>query len=147
MDLQINVLKVIINRTKGMYNYSSDFYKKYEELYGEYNYDEKSLESHINNKIITVFELLGPIKSSSILSHLQIVCVPEEMKNYLEIKVKDGYESIKVNYNKAYRELLFYIMNDNELLQSNDQPKIYCSNMYKQRFNRIKFIEKTFRKK
>jgi hypothetical protein len=133
MDLQIETSKIIINRCIGGFDYSTMFYKKYKELYGEYNLDNNLFASRMDEKAINVFESLGSIKSSSILSDLKIYYIPKEMIKYVEIKKDKGCERIIINYNKAYRVLLFNIIDNNELLK-----------VYEEQVNRIKYIEKTY---
>ena len=155
---KIKTRKIIVNRIKGVFEYSDEFYKKYKETY---KHDMNPLVLHragtstplhspemnildqdniINfrsdPKIIKIFEILGHYKSSCILSDLKIVYVPEELIAYIELNTKDGCDYLKINYDKAYTKLLFDIINDNELVEN-----------HKNKVNRIKYIQKNFSKK
>lgn len=101
-QLLIKTRKVIINKDKGLFDFSSEFYKKYKEIYKhEFNFtNQNDFQIRSNPKIIKVFELLGPSKSSCIFSDLKIIYIPEELMCYIKLTNKNGRDHIKINYNK-----------------------------------------------
>lgn len=155
---KIRTRKIIVNRIKGVFEYSDEFYKKYKETYKhdlppstlyrsgtstplhspEMNIldQDNIIKFRSDPKIIKIFEMLGHDKSGCILSDLKIVHVPEELFAYIELNTKDGCDNLKINYDKAYRDLLFDIINNNELSEN-----------HKNKVNRIKYIQKNFSKK
>lgn len=135
---KIKTIKFILNKEKEIFNYSNEFYKKYKEINGK-DFDftnQNNFTFRTDKNIIKVFELLGRNKSSGILSDLRIVYIPEELLSYTEIINYDRYENMIINYNKAYSELLFNIMETNDI-----------SELYKNKFKRIKYIEENYNNK
>lgn len=135
--LKIKTIKIILNNSNRIFNYSPDFYKKYKQLYQEeFDYGTyTNFKFRTDPKIIKVFELFGKYKNS-ITSNLSICYIPEELLDYYQIINQDGYEKIIINYNKAYADILF------EIIESNN-----ISELYKDQVKRIKYIEKNFNTK
>jgi hypothetical protein len=135
---KIRTRKIIVNKNIGIFEYSTEFYKKFKVLYNhEIDVTTRdTIKIRSDPKCIKVFELLGRHTSSSILSDLKIVYIPEELLPYVELSTKNGYDSLKINYNKAYTDLLFEILDNNNISDSS-----------KDKFNRIKYIQENFNKK
>lgn len=136
----IKTRKIIINQSRGIFDFSNEFYKKYKEIYKhEFNFSyENNIKFRSDYKIIKIFEQLEHRKASSILSDLQIVLIPEELFTYLELHIKDGYDFLIINYDKAYADLLFHILNNNILTNN------YIIEEYKNKVDRIKYIQKNY---
>jgi len=138
MTDKIKTIKIVLNKGNGLFDYSPQFYKKYKEVYKEEcNYNNyKDFKFRTDSKIIKIFELLGSRKSSGFISDLKIEYIPEELLSYCKITNVKGYESIKINYAKIYSDILFVIVNNSNI-----------SEEYKNKINKIKYIEENFSKK
>lgn len=136
--LKIKTIKIILNKSNGIFNYSPDFYRKYKQLYQEdFDYSKHTeFKFRTDPKIIKIFELFGKYKSSSIISDLYISYIPEELLNYHQIINKNGYEKIIINYNKAYVDILFGI------IKTDNISELYKNQIKKIKY--IKYIEKNF---
>jgi len=135
---KIKTLKVILNKASGLFDYSPQFYKKYKEVYKEdfIFSNQKDLQFRTDEKIIKIFELLGSHKSSGFISELKIDYIPRDLLDYCKIVNVNGYESLRINYNKAYSEILFDIIRSNSISEIN-----------KNKITKIRYIEKNFSKK
>jgi hypothetical protein len=138
MGDKIKTIKIVLNKGNGLFDYSSQFYKKYKEVYKEecnYN-NNKDFKFRTDSKIIKIFELLGNRKSSGFISDLKIEYIPEELLSYCKITTVKGYESVRINYAKIYSDILFEIVNNSSI-----------SEEYKKKINQIKYIEENFSKR
>lgn len=109
----IKLCKCLYNAGYCEFNISQVCRDKYKELYNE-TLDEYVEGERMNNNLIKVIELLGIDKCNGPResTRLAITLLPEELIDYVTIDDYDGRETVYINYNEAYSELLANIMKE-----------------------------------
>jgi len=139
----IETTKVLIHDAYGVFqeSFSEKFKEEYfinhgiffEELdiydpFLDKNHQNKNIESRYDSKLINIFEKLGSKKSSLIIDDdfefIKAVEIPTKLLNYINIVDEDGAESIFVNISKIYKEILFYIVENNYTITDDIKNKI-----------------------
>ena len=100
----------VIISTSGPFALSVECRKKYTEYTGG---KEVNLSDRTDSQLIRIVESLGKTASTS---QLTIVKVPTYFKNALQIKQSGNCETVSINVNKAFADLLhsFMLGNMNE---------------------------------
>jgi hypothetical protein len=124
---EIKLIKVFYNTQISNYQINelicSEYVKKCEEQIHELSY----IDFRCNSKIIDIIE--ENLKNDKFYG-VKITAVPEELKEYIMIRRYDAIESIDVDFNKSYKDLLEKIIEEKTL-----------SNKYIEKYKRIKYIE------
>lgn len=144
---KIKLVKFLYNNWYGSIKVSNLCREKYKELYNEELNNEELNElddiefNRTNNKLLNVINILG-LKECRFnpLNGLSIIYVPEELDEYVDIDEYDGKETISINYNLAFSDILHSIMNNyNEC-----EPTFIPDSEYV-KYNRIKYIRSVMR--
>jgi hypothetical protein len=119
---------------------SNTCFKAYAERYGvELEYTGKAYS--IDTKLIALVEELGLEQCSGHGTFLESQSVPEELKDYIDVKFIEGIKEASINYDKAYSDILHKQIVDCESGKIYDE--LLINSVYKQ-YQRIKYIkEKT----
>ena len=103
------MVKFLYNRTYGGFGFSTVFFEKYKEVYGE------ELErgscwfapyDRTDEKLIKIVEMISCKASSSDHCSIGIVDVDEKLIQYADVDEYDGKERVYINWNDAFRQLL-----------------------------------------
>jgi hypothetical protein len=77
-----------------------------------------------------VFKILGSEKSSSRISKIEIEYVPDGLQEYVYFDEYDRMETVRINYNLIYQEILEDVDKKGEYLPE-----------HKEKFDKIKYIQ------
>jgi hypothetical protein len=135
-----------INLIKCLYNicsYSDPLYLSeiccdtYQEIYGE-KIEFDKLKYSFNQKLIKVIEELGFDKCNGMSTFLAIQLVPEELKEYIDVKFDKGIKIVDIDYDKAFANILHTELSYYEKFQYSREMQLdYIYGQY----NRIAFIK------
>ena len=113
---------------------SDKCFNTYAEMYDkEINYNGKTYS--IDPKIIKVVEELGLEKCSGYGTFLLCQLVPEELKDYIDVRFVEGIKKVYIDYDKAYAAILHKQIVDCEISDG-----LLVNDTYRQ-YNRIKYIQ------
>lgn len=109
----------------------------YAERYGvEFEYIGKAYS--IDTKLIALVEELGLEQCSGHGTFLECQLVPEELKEYIDVRFVEGIKIADINYDKAYAAILHKQIVDCEISDG-----LLMNSIYKQ-YNRIKYIREKY---
>ena len=112
-------------------------FNAYAEKYGvEFEYIGKAYS--IDTKLIALVEELGEEQCSGHGTFLECQSVPEELKDYIDVKFVEGIKEAYINYDKAYADILHKQIVDCESGEICDG--LLMNSVYKQ-YNRIIYIQ------
>ena len=134
---KIKLVKFLYNNWYGSMKVSNLCHQKYKELYNEKLNESDDIEfNRTNEKVLNVINLIGINQCRIFPSNgLSIEYIPEELEEYVDIDEYDGKETISINYDLAFSEILHTIMNN---YNEGEPTFIPDSNYIK--YNRIKYI-------
>lgn len=113
---------------------SDKCFNAYAERYGvEFEYNGKAYS--IDTKLIALVEELGLEQCSGHGTFLLCQLVPEELKEYIDVRFVEGIKIADINYDKAYAAILHKQIVDCEISDG-----LLMNSIYKQ-YNRIKYIQ------
>ena len=124
---EIKLIKVFYNTQISNYQINELISSEYVKKYGEKIHELSYIDFRSNSKIIDIIE--ENLKNDKFYG-VKITAVPEELKEYIMIRRYDAIESIDVDFNKSYKDLLEKII----------EEKTLC-NKYIEKYKRIKYIE------
>ena len=111
-------------------------FNAYAERYGvEFEYIGKAYS--VDTKLIALVEELGLEQCSGHGTILECQSVPEELKEYIDVKFVQGIKEACIDYNKAYADILHKQIVDCESGKISDG--LLMNSVYKQ-YQRIKYI-------
>ena len=116
--------KFLYNKTFSSFRLSDYFIKTFYEKYNENlnNLSSNSIILRTDSRVIELFENLDPPLRCADRDTIDITYVPLELVKYASILGYNGRESIRINFDIAYREILDEIM-DNRILSGNSISK------------------------
>jgi hypothetical protein len=116
---------------------SDTCFNAYAERYGvEFEYIGKAYS--IDTNLIALVEELGQIECSGHGTFLECQSVPEELKDYIDVKFVEGIKRACIDYNKAYADILHKQIVDCESGEICDG--LLMNSVFKQ-YHRIKYIQ------
>ena len=119
---------------------SDTCFNAYAERYGvEFEYPGKAYS--INTNLIALVEELGLDKCSGHGTFLLCQSVPEELKDYIDVKFVAGIPKASINYDKVYADILHKQIVDCESGEICDG--LLMNFVFKQ-YHRIKYIQEKY---
>ena len=116
---------------------SDTCFNAYAERYGvELEYTGKAYS--IDTKLIALVEELGEERCSGHGTFLACLFVPEELKDYIDVRFVEGMKEACIDYDKAYASILHKQIVDCESGEISDG--LLMNSVYKQ-YHRIKYIQ------
>jgi hypothetical protein len=109
---KIRLIRAVINKSDSAFILSDAFIQKFQELYDEeFTGDEICDEkSRYDTRIISLIDTIGKRESVHNMCNIEYKYIPEELKDYFEIKNNEYGEYINVNFNSylkdVFKELL-----------------------------------------
>ena len=118
MELEgITYTKFLYNKTFGSFRLSdyfiTTFYQKYNENLN--NQPSNSIALRSDPRVIKLFEEIEPPHRCYDKDSIGITFIPTELLKYANILGYNGRESIRVNFDLAYRDILDNIMDNRNL--------------------------------
>jgi hypothetical protein len=112
-------------------------FNAYAERYGaEFEYIGKAYS--IDTKLIALVEELGLEQCSGHGTFLLCQSVPEELKDYIDVRFEEGIKKACIDYDKVYADILHKQIVDCESGELSDG--LLMNSLYKQ-YHRIKYIQ------
>ena len=109
----IKLIRCLYNKYYGEIDVSQECRDKYKEIHNE-KLIEDILFCRADPKLIKVVDIIGLERASSGKScSLGYELIPQELEEYINIDFYDGRETIYINYNEAYANVLHEIMERN----------------------------------
>jgi len=108
----IPIVRCLYNRGYCELDVSQECRDKYKELFLE-DLPEEINCCRSNQNLIKVIHLLGVEACSGPRTALRIDWIPQEMEEYLIVNDYDGQETISIDYNEAYANVLHDLMKHN----------------------------------
>ena len=131
--------KFLYNKTFGSFRLSENFITTFYQKYNE-NLNNLTTDSIVLRTDIRIIKLFEEIESSLLFSEnssISITYVPTELIKYVNIIGYNGRETIRVNFNLAYREILDDIMDYRILSGISIQKYIRLKKIEQQYLNAI----------
>ena len=116
---------------------SDTCFNAYAERYGvEFEYIGKAYS--IDTNLIALVEELGEEQCSGHGTFLECQSVPEELKDYIDVRFVEGIKKASINYDKAYADILHKQLVDCESVELSDG--LLMKSVYKL-YHRINYIQ------
>lgn len=125
---KIKLIRCLYNKGYGEINVSQECRDKYKEFHKE-ELIEDILFCRADTKLIKVVDIIGLEKASNGKSCcLGYELIPQELEEYINIDFYGEQETIYINYNQAYANVLHEIMERNIRVQYKDVLQYGISN-------------------
>lgn len=124
----IEYVDFVYNASYGGFGFSDAFLEEFEKRHGD---EDPELCTRWDPKVVSLVQEMGK-KANGDCSKLAFVVVPKELVDYIDISEYDGCESVEINYDLIYRELMKETYDGNSLTDA-----------IKRRYERIQMLEQT----